>query len=273
MVTNQNPYWLSPSNDTVFVGAMPYVEIGSESEQLFHRSFSEPEESDYSQYFTHRSSSFTANWIFFLFLGILFLLAYMRRYSGRQMNEVLASFWNSRLSNQLIREEGAFVGNVNIVLLLNSFLLLGFFGFKLWLYTYGDDPGELPSLGVYSIIAASLVVVFLGKLLIYRLFAGLFEVGDYLKDYLWHYFQFFQMVGVGLLPIAILSSYTPSFTSFTWLIVVSYFLIIVFIIRLLKTFYRSVAEYKISPLYIILYLCAFEILPWIIACKWLLEVV
>lgn len=273
MVTNQNPYWLSPSNDTVFVGIMPCVKSGSENEQLFHHTLSDPKDSDYSHFFSQRTTSFTADWIFFLFLGILFLLAYMRRYSGRQLNEVLTSFWNSRFSNQLIREEGAFVGNVNVVLLLNSFLLLGFFGFKLWLYIYGDNPGELLALGVYAVISASLVVLFLVKLLVHRLFAGLFQVGDYLKDYLWHYFQFFQMLGVGLLPVAIVNSYTPSFTSSTWLMLVFIFLMIIFIIRLLKTFYRSVAEYKISPLYIILYLCAFEILPWIIACKWLLEVV
>jgi hypothetical protein len=273
VVTNQNPYWLSPSNDSVFVGVKPYVVYGSDSDHFFHHSLSEPDHADYSQYFTQRSTSFTADWVFFLLLGVLFLFAYLRRYSGRQMNEVLASFWNSRFANQLIREEGAFVGNVNIVLLLNAFLLLGFFGFKLWLFVFGENPGELPALGVYAVITASMVVLFLLKLLVHRLFAGLLQVGDFLKDYLWHYFQFFQMLGVGLLPIAIISSYTPSFTSFTWLIVVVCILLIVFLIRLLKTFYRSVAEYKISPLYIILYLCAFEILPWIIACKWLLEVV
>jgi hypothetical protein len=273
VITNQNPYWLSPSNDSIFIGVKPYFLDESGNDQFFHYLLSEPNQPDYNQYFIHRSTPFMADWVFFLLLGVLFLFAYLRRYRGRRVSEVLASYWNSRFAYQLIREEGAFVGNVNIVLLLNAFLLLGFFGFKLWIYIYGEHPGELTALGVYAVITASMIVFFLFKLLVHRLFAGIFQVGDYVKDYLWHYFQFFQMLGVALLPIAIISSYTPSFTSFTWLKLVAPIIFIAFVIRLSKTFYRSVAEYKISPLYIILYLCAFEILPWIIASKWLLEII
>lgn len=114
-------------------------------------------------------------------------------------------------------------------------------------------------------ISLFLLIYFLAKLLVYRFSAWLFQEGELINQYVFQLNLYSKFMGVLLLVLWILLIYSP--ISASVLFRIGLFLLLLFLtLQTLRAFVIGRSEGK-SLLLIILYLCALEILPWLLIFK------
>lgn len=155
----------------------------------------------------------------------------------------------------------------------NSLLDLGRFTSVLLNFTYLTSMGYV--VAYYSNQSNELILFFiilgilsllLIKLLSIRILATLADTKKGFMDHINNHFIFFQLGGVILTPVLLFSYSAPTKYNELVLIAIAFLLTILIFVRELKSILTAL-EYKISILYIILYLCTLEILPLVIGVR------
>jgi len=175
--------------------------------------------------------------------------------------------FNNQSLFQVIREELVFSHRGSIVLTFIFILLSGLFltltsivfDFKI----VGQNESFLVQFGYWNLL---ILFIYLFKWVINGLFLSLIQQNDYFKTYMFVVSTFNKIIGLMLLPITILAAYLPM--DYAAVIIKTGFFLwaIILIYRLIKEVSLSIS-FKIPGLYIILYLCAFEISPFLIGLK------
>jgi hypothetical protein len=106
--------------------------------------------------------------------------------------------------------------------------------------------------------------IFLGaallKLVLIKSMVFLTKVSEGSQEHIFNHFIFYQIAGVILSPILIITHFAPeSIQTFVIVFSVS-LLILLIIVREIQSFFRAI-NIKVPLLYIILYLCTLELLP------------
>jgi hypothetical protein len=119
----------------------------------------------------------------------------------------------------------------------------------------------------YLIIAVFIIIAYLVKVIIIKLFGYIFETNKEASAYILMVYLFGNTLGLAILPlvisIAFIKQVSPSFFIYTGIFIIIAF-IIARIIRGLVIGYNST---RFSLFYLFLYLCALEILPFVVLVK------
>jgi hypothetical protein len=194
-------------------------------------------------------------------IGLVFI-AIAKLISPKRFDDFIIVIGNSKYLKIYIKEQ-KFFDQFDAFLFVNLIISASIFGFLI--YDFTIRPLE-PSVKLMFKLAVGISVFILIKVLLERLIASLFEIDKIIDDYLFQKITYKNYLGILLVPInaLLLFSFTPTL-NVLYLIVI--LLLIVNIIGAITTFKPYQSLLKQNLFYFILYLCAFEIAPYIILYK------
>ncbi|GAA0872499.1 DUF4271 domain-containing protein [Gangjinia marincola] len=209
--------------------------------------------------------TYTSNdWISFVLLFILTVLVIIKLLNREQFLVFVQLPFTGRFSGITPKNSLAnvFNGLFFLVHVLSMALLVGFF-IRL---TYQNQEPQLLSFTKYIQIAVAYSVFLLGKYLIEKIVASIFNVEHLIDQYLYYKISFKSYLSFIVIPVCILFTYT--FTGSYILIVIGLGIVGLFnLLFLINYFIKNQEVILVNWLYFILYLCALEIGPYVILYK------
>lgn len=207
-----------------------------------------------------------SEWMVFVFLTSLFILAWVRKEYPKRYGRLLKSFVSQQSMFQVMREELVYSHRASIsltfVFVLNASLFLTlsgiFFGYS-WSFTSEKYMQFL----IWVVVIISIYMV---RWIVSGLTALLLQDNVYIRTHLFLISIVNKVIGLVLLPLSLFAAYLSVDVGKKMIYVGITLWSLIMVYRVLKEFILS-REYKIPYLYFILYLCAFEISPMIIALK------
>lgn len=200
-----------------------------------------------------------------LFLSfILFTWLYVS--NRKRLNQIIKGFFIPRFTNQLKREEFSFTNRVSIFLWILFVLSLTLFFSEL--LSFFNIPALSESTAIsYLIIAFFIIVVYIIKVIAIKLLGYIFQTNKEASDYILTIYLFGNTLGLILLPIVIsiafIKQISPAIFIYTGICTIVAFMLT----RIIRGFIIGYNSLRFSLFYLFLYLCALEILPFVIMVK------
>jgi len=197
--------------------------------------------------------------------------AWLRTDQPRRVSQLVDSFFSNRFVDQWIREEGLLRSEVNIWLLLTSFVVLALSLQQIpWLMGIFQLTEELRFIQ-FLWLFFGFIALFFVRLLLIQLGNTLLTSYSFAPVYVFNEFVFIQASALLFFPLVLLQAYSNIWTDWTYVVLVLSIAAILFVTRIIKLGYLGVSQTSFSPFYIILYLCSLEILPLVVVYAWLFK--
>lgn len=204
-------------------------------------------------------------WMLAAFFVILVVLAYVRVAYTRRLYRLFSSLVRIQILRQVMREELVFSHRVSVLLFLNFALVMGLILFGAAKF-YGWNFTEVDGWELYLIFVVLVAGAYLLKLVLNFILRKVLHDPGIVKEYLFEVFLVNKALGVIFLPFAIAICFI-NVGSLNLLFTVIGILFLIFIVfRLFQGLMMSFS-YPVSRVYIILYLCTLEILPFLVVWK------
>lgn len=205
-------------------------------------------------------------WFTVIIIVCLFILATVKYLFPIRFLDFLATPGNSKYLKVYARDQ-KFIDLFDGLLYVNFSISLALFTFIFYKTQFEALHFE-PVL--FFKIAFGIAALFLMKILLERLIASVFEIDELIDNYLFQKTSYKNYLGVILLPINLILIFTITPTSNILSIIIG-FLLLVNIVGFFTSFKTNQKLIISNLFYFILYLCAFEIAPYIILYKVFIE--
>jgi len=206
----------------------------------------------------HPSTPANQGWLFFLLLGLFFLLIFFLIRYPTFIKDTVQSFLKSYERGRNMNEEQFNVAPLSMVLFSLGVVSLYAFSF----FYKPPETFELQSYGYFLVITAAFFVF---KWLTIQLIGFVFFDKSTFKLAKFSYFRLFFLLTIILFPLLTLHVYLPN--SSNWSSIVTLFLFIIAFMVLIIKFFQIFSTKFVAFFYIFLYLCTLEILPLILLIK------
>lgn len=204
-------------------------------------------------------TSYNSDWMVGVLLFALILMAIVRFSFSKYLHKIFDSILNYQTASNLLSEKNMrnLRGSIFLNFLFFVNLALFLVQYAVYILSLNQDNNNFIFF-LYSFLI--LVVVYSGKAIIIRLMGYIFGTIKESKEYLHTVFIYNKNLGVFLLPITLSVPFialyaTPMLLNFGLFITLVFYLFRLF--RGFKILFRQ----HVSIFYMILYLCALEILP------------
>jgi hypothetical protein len=203
------------------------------------------------------------DWTFFLILIGWTVFASLSFGFSKYIVQVFQSVVNFSAASRLYRERG-YSSNFGIFRLNVIFYL--FLPFAIYLIAR-DNGMSMGSTGIelFLLVFVAANAYFMIKVLIYKLLGSVFSQRETTGELVFNMMLYHNVLGLVLLTIATIHSLVPGFGIFAMFIVPSLILIF-YLMSIVRSIYFAI-RVGISIFYLILYLCALEILPILLVIK------
>ncbi len=190
------------------------------------------------------------------------ILAFIRAFGINRFNQIYKSLFSYYSANEVVRDEKVFFHRVNLGL-----FLIFLFTTSLLIYSVSIRYGRLDvGLLLFLQIVGLVILSYALKFLFNALLAIIFSQVEILPSYSYNLLLYNYLLGLLLIP-AIALMYFSHIASHTILFYIIIPLILIsLIIRFMRFFVMGIS-FKVSFLYIILYICTLEILPLVVLGK------
>ena len=203
---------------------------------------------------------------------ILFLVfsvyVYIKIADPKKIAKIFISIFSLQTSKQLLREDYKLNKRVSIFLSFSFILIISFLVYLTNDY-FGLILQNFNPVYQYLFFILSTTCVFFVKILVVLSLSFITSTAEIGKEYIFNVFLFCQVLGIISFPFVVLmqfSRYPKEWFLYPILIICG----CLYSLRLYRGLTISVLEQSVGFLYIILYLCALEILPFLILVKILL---
>ena len=207
---------------------------------------------------------FFPDWIIGLILISFLLIAYVNFYYNSYLVQILEALVNFRATIKLKEDSSAISAQSRVILLFVFFINLALFIYELFLfYNYQIN---INSILLFILIFFVIILYFFFKYMLLQIFGYIFEVHDLKNLYLHNTNLINQINGL----IILLSVLIIQFINQKYIEIIIYLTFIIhittYLIRILRT--AQIFLFKqFSLLYLFLYFCTVEILPFLILIK------
>ncbi len=212
-------------------------------------------------------SESSVNWIAGLLLLSLFVFSWMKILYQKYILQVVAAAVNYQSSVRLLREKNVLFKNMSVGLNLVFAINIGLFLFFVMAYfniSQIVSKNNFLSILIYCISIATIYSI---KTLLCRFIGYLFLAQAEFSEYVHNINLFNKNIGLFLFPIVIMIPYINDSLK----PIILYFGIVLFlglfILRIIRGF-QIIIHKGVSSFYLILYLCAVEILPVLLIVKY-----
>jgi len=206
-------------------------------------------------------------WIHALMFVCFTMLVLLRVFDFRRLVLLMQGFVRASSVSQTYREESALTSRVSVFLLLN-FLLMG--ALFIW-QTLGVLFHNYPAPSAVLWIALGILAVYVVKIAGVRMLGFIFEMRESAREYIYNIILFNKTIGLFLFPVTLCLAYARQLPPM-WLIVTGLSVWgLILLYRFVRLSWIGLSVRGVSFLYIILYLCTLEILPFVVIIKVLIQ--
>ena len=208
------------------------------------------------------------DWFVGVLLFSLFLLASAKFLFGKYLSKLVESIFNSHTANNLFLEN-----NINMVkgsILLNFLFIVNISLFAVNVMNHlSFSSSYIYGFKEFALVFIGFSLLYLGKIIVIKSLGYIFKGTKESKEYQFTIFLYNKNLGLFLFPVIIalpfVQAYAVEGLIYTGVVMVLFFYVLR-IYRGLKILFRK----HVSLFYMILYLCALEILPLLMIYKLLL---
>ncbi len=208
------------------------------------------------------------NWMFGLLVFVFLVISWGKLRFGKVVNQTLTALWDPKNANILFRNRSALYQTASSLLLLSAFITITLF---LYLFLKAFFPGVvsvLSPLRVYASIFGVVGGVYLYFQLMLRVVAYLSLSGEMLGEYRHFTKLYFIVTGLYLFPLTAVIPYLYQGIAERLLLAGAGLVVFFYLFRIVKLISLFLRE-RFSFFFMILYLCALEILPVALLLKYL----
>lgn len=203
-------------------------------------------------------------WMIVIYLFFLISLAYTRRFVPIRLERMWKSTWNVRALRQSIRDEPN-TPRASLLFDLSFYFILALVIF-LFIKYRGLQPFGKSGVLLYLVILALVVCAYIVKVIGVRM-VKILANGDFgLEEYEYNIFLINRVLGIALVPIAMLLSYLPRVE----ILPVFYASGVVIALMVFYREFRAImnaSQNGVPLFYIMFYICTLEILPFAVGMK------
>lgn len=128
-------------------------------------------------------------------------------------------------------------------------------------------PFNLSEAWLYIFNFGVLLTFYIFRRFLLRLVGFLFEKQGLFKEYLYHNFSYNKLLGIIFIPINFLLIYTQGIINNVMVLLSISIIFIIIIMKISRGLVFSL-RHRVFSFYLFLYLCALEMVPVILLCKW-----
>ncbi len=204
------------------------------------------------------------DWTFFLVIIGWTIFASLRFGFSKYMVQVFQSIFNYTAASRLFREQG-YSSNFGLFRLNLIFYL--FLPFSIFLIARDNGMSPVGSSGIemYLIIFVAANAYFLFKIFLYKILGSVFSRRETTGELVFNMMLYHNVLGLILLPVATLHAMMPGFGMLS-LFLAPVLIAIFYLMSIIRSIFLALRE-GVSIFYLILYLCALEILPILLVVK------
>lgn len=205
------------------------------------------------------------DWVLGVLVLIFLLLAWVRVYHLKRLNQLLQAFLYKLHVYTLLRSNDSMLKRINWGLNAIFVLTMSLFLYQLMEH-YGVTLPFTETINHFLLIVPVLLVLYPVKSLVLQLVGWIFNDSEKITEYIFNVFLINKVLGLFLVPIVVLAAYL-SFGQAMLLHAGVGLVVLCYMYRLLRGYLIGRATATLSSFYIFLYLCTLEILPLIIIAK------
>jgi hypothetical protein len=197
-----------------------------------------------------------------VFLISLGALAYIRVVYSKRFGLLFKTAARLQILRQVMREELLFSHRASLVLFAH-FVVMASLVVYAALNFYGVVEEETLGLSLYLIVLLGLLLLYLLKFFFMGVLRWVYEDKGLLREYRFEVFSVSKILGMIYLPLALISV-SVNVGKLEWVFPLAALLFgVSFVFRAVQGLAMS-SFYNVSRIYIILYLCTLEILPFVL---------
>ncbi len=215
-----------------------------------------------------KSEHFPNEWSFVIILILLLLLLIIRFYKQRFLKNLFISIINYQVALKNYKENNSLSIKINVIITTIFIINISFF-ITLACYKFNFFPFEIKGILLFIYILIVIFLFYSVKYIFYKILAFIFDITNQVKEFYYNVFIFNKVLGIILIPLSII---LPFIRCENVNFLYKFAIILIIIVLVWKLLYSIYVAFrlKLSILYLILYLCALEILPAIAVIKFLL---
>jgi hypothetical protein len=200
------------------------------------------------------------DWMLYFLIGIFLLIGWTRLFYKKYFDNLMKGIFFFNYAQSLFYEKSSLTTRAAMLLNFSYFLTMGAFLFQVKEFLNIPIPYEMPEIFHFLLFSAFFVVWYLWNALFTTFIGSVFQRGQTFSLYFHNYNLYRKLHGIVLFPVVLVIQFIayelkdPLFLAGAILFGTIYFM---HIIRGLQLFLRN----NVSIFYLILYLCALEILP------------
>jgi hypothetical protein len=219
----------------------------------------------------HLKRKTSQDFLFYLMLSVMFLLAFFRLFYQRYFKNLFRVFFNtslrqSQLTDQLLQAKLA-------SLFFNLFFTItgGIYVYFLLRYFNWIKPDRMITLMSACVICFALI--YLGKFIVLKFTGWLTGYKEVTNTYLFIIFLINKILGVLLVPVIIIMAFSASFLV-KWVVTLSLlFIALLLLLRFFRSYGLLQNQLKVSRLHFLLYILGTEVVPLLLIYKGLMILV
>ena len=208
------------------------------------------------------------DWLFYVFTFLFLMGGILKTIFPKYFVGLFRVIFRSSLKQRQISEQ--LEQDSLPSLLLNIFFVLsaGLFTALVFEHYQLDPTGNFWLLALYCCV--SFAAIYSIKFIGIKAIGWLFDIKDVAAAYIFIVFVVNKMIGILLLPLAVIFAYTSSQLQSTALTLAACMAALLLLYRIVLTYRTVHQQVKVNPFHFFIYLCAFEIAPLLLIYKGLL---
>lgn len=209
----------------------------------------------------------TSDWITVTLILLLALFTWFRQLFNKIFRQLFSASFNSNTASQIVRDESVLLQRASLILSVISYLLMGLFLYQLSVAYNWQLPLFQSGMMRFALFSILVALAYSMKMLLIRFMSVVFDQDRAAAHYIFGIFLMVMLSGILLLPANILLAYASPVLRDVTVMITGGLLALLFLMRLVRAVIIWMETIGFTPVYLFLYLCAFEITPLLVIWK------
>lgn len=196
-------------------------------------------------------------------LYLMFIWIYVA--NRKKITQMISAFYLNRFNNLLSRDEFT-IGN-RVAVFLSLFFIVANTIFIVHLLSYLKVNFPFNTLVLSSLIGGGLLILYAGKMILINVFGYVFQVQKEASEYARLVFLYCNLLGLFMLPLSVCVVFMKQFSPAIFITAGVSMISIFILVRIIRGLFVGLNSTRISKLYLFVYLCTLEIMPFVILAK------
>jgi hypothetical protein len=206
--------------------------------------------------------------LFYLLLGLVLLLAFLRFFYERYFNNLFRVFFNTSLRQSQLTDQLLQAKQVSLFFNVLFAITGGLYVYFLLSYFNWVNAGN--SMATLGICILTMSVIYFLKYLTLKFTGWLTGFREAANTYLFIIFLINKILGILLIPFVIVIAFAANFLQYPAIIVSLLLIGLMFLLRFLRSYGLLRKDIKVSRLHFFLYIAGIEVIPLLLIYKLLM---